>query len=105
MHRVVHVEQAKKRNDSHSNEWQNQSLARRAVVFKESDMQIEVGKTYPTREGGAATILEIHEDEPVYQARGRIILSSGVLLGCAFWMPSGQYVVGRSSAFDLQPPQ
>lgn len=68
-------------------------------------MQIEAGKTYPTREGGTATILEVHEDEPVYQVRGRIIESSGVLLGCAFWTPSGQYVVGRSSVFDLRPPQ
>ena len=68
-------------------------------------MQIEVGKTYPTREGGTATILEIHEDEPVYQVSGQIILSSGELRGCAYWTPSGQYVAGRSSVFALQPPQ
>lgn len=66
-------------------------------------MQIETGKTYQTREGGTAQIVEIHEDEPVYQARGRIILSSGVLLGCAFWMASGRYNASALSQFDLLP--
>ena len=63
-------------------------------------MQIEVGKTYPTREGGTAAILEIHEDEPVYQIRGRITESSGAVR-CACWTPTGQYVAGRNSVFDL----
>ena len=65
-------------------------------------MQIEVGKTYPTREGGTATILEIHEDEPVYQVRGRIIESSGARRP-AFWMASGRYNASALSQFDLLP--
>ena len=85
-----------------SQEAENQSLARRAVVFKESEMQIEVGKTYQTREGGTAQISAIHEDEPIYQICGRITESSGAVR-CAFWTLAGQYVAGRNSAFDLQP--
>ena len=65
-------------------------------------MQIAAGKTYPTREGGTAQIVEIHEDEAMYQIRGVCVEKSGARR-LAFWMASGRYNASALSQFDLLP--
>lgn len=64
-------------------------------------MNIAIGQTYRTRDGGYALVEAEHKDEPVYQFSGKCFDKNGNYERLAYWMSNGSYSSSHQTEFDI----